>query len=249
MIYPRIVLLNWLALLLGLALMWTCEAHAQGYIEGFGGLTLPSLVQDHAYDVSMAPVSPHGLNRYSVPGAVLGIRAGAYQGMWGFEVEAMHQQPNIKQEFIESCDQQPNGDCLNGRRSLMAGRMHSVNTVAIHALMRYEGKRWEPFVGFGPMYAMSKLGGDACGWKPPQCGTVLSPYTDSTRKADAFGLSAKVGTLYKLSSDWGLTMTYGFQWARFSYDGWVPQADATGHAETLNYYNQSITLGVRYAFR
>lgn len=248
MTYPRMLILTWsLAILLACLLAYDM-AHAQRYLEGAAGLTLPLYVHDHAYDVSGAPVSPTGLNKQTTMGGAFAFRAGAYREIWGFELEAMRVQPNIQQDKIFSCDQQPSGDCTNGRTSLIAGRMHSVMSVALHGLMRHEGERWDFFGGIGPALFWSKLGGDSCGWKPPQCGTVLSPYTDSTRNANALGVSAKIGTLYKVTDTWGITMTYGIQYAKFIYDGWVPQADATGHAETIKYVNHLVTVGGRYTF-
>lgn len=229
----------WLIAAVMVALLTVSEcnrlpAHAESYVEAFGGIPFGNQRDGVAGKPSVVIVRP------IAPGQVIGVRAGAWKEYVGAEIEVLSTHATLKADKM--CDW-PTPVCQQ-----VPGRHVSMQNIGFNGLLRYPHQTIEPFIGLGIAYIQAKLSADTCANGHSTCGPFSTPFADSTQRSDTIGYTYKIGALWKITEQWGLTTTYEGQVADLHFNGLLPGSLTGGAAETLSGNWQSLQAGVRRTF-
>ncbi|HLZ33569.1 MAG TPA: outer membrane beta-barrel protein [Nitrospira sp.] len=213
------------------AILSPSMTQAESYVAGQFGVTFPQSLsggkttQDSigGLDISDQPL------KSSVN---LGAKLGHYfsRAKWiGIETGLSYTTPHIKEGSLTFTG--PGGSLSSGTLSGVHQRIIIWDVVTL--MLRYPGKRLQPYVGVGPALFFASLKG---------------PTAPPGQSATAIGLNAEAGVRYFMTRHWALFGEGTYHRARLGYisNDSNPAADPFGFRAT--YSALSLSLGISYHF-
>jgi excisionase family DNA binding protein len=229
--------------ILGMALaclLLPAAARGEMFVEGFGGLNL-NTVQGLSTDG--AQPFKYGV----VTNPVYGVRVGGWGEYLGAQVQYLHASPGLKQTALTHWPSQTKVPLL--------GRRLDLEAFFLSGLVRYPHRTLEPFLGAGVGYLRATLGGNACEDLPGNCG-LWWPVTGGAQQTAALAGTLQAGALWRMSEQWGLTLTWQLLISSLTFDGF-PNKDGQPPPpccwpkppnERLELLLQTVQVGLRYQF-
>jgi len=209
-----------LHLAVGLFLLLSSVAKAEIYIAGQAGVSLPnslSNVQDRGTLFGVSGVKGSDLELATSP--LYGGKIGYFfPGLdWlGIEAEFFHTNPHIKQQpFSVTFPGGLTAPLLGGKQ----GARLSVNTAAINVVIRYTGKRFQPYIGGGFAMYWASLSGSEVKLGQPLNASDTSP-----------GLNALAGSRFFFTKQVAIFGEYKYNSTTFDFGNNVLfKADYSAH--------------------
>jgi opacity protein-like surface antigen len=225
----RVVIMSLLTVLAPIVL-FAPQAHAESYVAGQFGVTLPqslnngTVTQDGfgGLDISDQPLKSS---------AMVGAKLGHYfaRARWiGIETGVSYSTPHIKEGSLTFSG--PGGMATSPSLSGVHQRMITWDADVI---FRYPGYRLQPYIGIGPSLYFANLSGPAA---PPG------------QSATSIGFNVEGGVQYYLTRKWTLFGEGKYNRARMNYSSnhSDPNADPFGFRAT--YSALTLSFGVSYHF-
>lgn len=200
------------------------SAQAESYVAGQIGYTFPA-------DLSSGHTTTPGypllaLSDIALKDAVMyGGKIGHYflAARWlGVELDIYNSTPHLKAQMTTFS--RPGSSATIP----LSGAYQRVLTIAPNVMLRYPGKRVQPYLGIGPGIFL---------------GRIKDPETGETQSSTRVGLNALVGVKYFVTPQVSVFTEGKINYAKFSYSD---EPNLFGF--TATYFTQHITFGVGYHF-
>src|SRR5512146_1629703 len=213
------------------AILLPSMTEAESYVAGTFGVTMPQSLSNGV--VTQDGFGGLDISDQSLKSSVnVGAKLGHYfsKAKWiGIETGLSYTTPHIKEGSLTFTG--PGGSLSSGTLSGVHQRIIIWDVVTL--MLRYPGKRLQPYVGVGPALFFASLKG---------------PTAPPGQSATAIGLNAEAGVRYFMTRHWALFGEGTYHRARLGYisNDSNPAADPFGFRAT--YSALSLSLGISYHF-
>ena len=157
-----------------------------------------------------------------------GVKLGVFPWRWvGLEVEAFNTSTHTKQQAETLSG--PGGFSTSAS---LSGIQERITVLAVNAIVRYTGNRFQPYIGVGPglFFMRSRLG------------------TESVSDATV-GVNAMAGLNVRVTEHLGVFGEYKYDWARPHFENLYDLGSPNGHIGFKGIYtNNAIVVGVGWHF-
>ena len=173
------------------------SAAAETYLAGQIGVTFPQSLSNVNFVSPLSPGPEFDLKTSLVYGGKLGHYFDELQWL-GVEAEIFRTNPVISQRGAEP------------------GAALSVTTLAMTLVARYQGRRWEPYVGVGPGIFFSRV----------KSASPVSRFDEA--QSTSIGLNTQVGVRFFVTGRMALFTEWKYNHSRISFDS-LPNANYNAH--------------------
>ncbi len=207
----RTLVKKWIlsTLLLGFIVLISAKAQSEFYVAGQGGISFPgsfSNVEGIGPSFGGAGFKSSDLDLATSP--LYGAKVGYFLPRlnWlGVEAEYFYTNPHIKQQPFSITT--PSGQVFN-RIGDKPGAHTRMSTAALNIIVRYPGKRFQPYVGVGPAMYWARIAGS-------EIQTINNQPLSASDSS--LGLNVLVGTRYFLTKHIALFGEYKYNKSSFEF--------------------------------